>query len=150
MLASYKTVLNSNYSKIPYDTHAINVYDTIQQGTDECTEAYLHRVQYVLECIHHTNDMSSISAICTNYAKILTGLRDDKLCNKLAESKSKKGPTWCRFCRTLQTWLSTLKGPEATLYHLLKSTTHHLIRITVQVTFTGPTNSLQKRHNTLP
>ena len=34
--------------------------------------------------------MSSISAIGTNHAKILTGLRDGKLCNKLAESKAKK------------------------------------------------------------
>ena len=45
-----------------------------QQGTDESTEAYLHRVQDILECIHHTNDMSSIMAIGTNHTKILTGL----------------------------------------------------------------------------
>ena len=34
--------------------------------------------------------MSSISAIGTNHAKILTGLKDGGLCNKLAESKAKK------------------------------------------------------------
>ena len=60
----------------------INTYDTLQQGTDDSTEAYLHRVQDILECKHHTNDMSSILAIGTNCAKILTGLKGGKLPNK--------------------------------------------------------------------
>ena len=34
--------------------------------------------------------MSSITAIGTNHAKILTGLKDSRLQNKLAESKGKK------------------------------------------------------------
>ena len=55
-----KKHLTSNYSEIQYDTHAINAYDTLQQGNDEYAEAYLHREQDILECIHHTNDMSSI------------------------------------------------------------------------------------------
>ena len=83
--------LTNNYSEIPYETHVINAYDTFQQGTDESTEAYLHRVQDILEYIHHTNDMSSIMAIGTNHTKILIGLKDGKLHNKLAESKAKKG-----------------------------------------------------------
>ena len=37
-----------NYSEIPYDSHAINAYDTLQQGTDESTKAYLHRAQDIL------------------------------------------------------------------------------------------------------
>ena len=57
--STLKQHLTSNYSEIPYDTHAINAYDTLQQGTDESTKAYLHRVQDILECIHHTNIMSS-------------------------------------------------------------------------------------------
>ena len=43
--------------------------------------------------------MSSISAIGTNHAKILTGLRDGKLCNNLAESKAKK---WTNMVQVLQ------------------------------------------------
>ena len=35
----------SNYLEIPYDTHAINAYDSLQQGSDESTETYLHRAQ---------------------------------------------------------------------------------------------------------
>ena len=89
----------SNYSEIPYDTHAINAHDTLQQGNDESTEAYLHRAQDILECIHHTNDMSSISAIGTNHTKILTCLKDGRLCNKLAESKAKK---WINMSQVLQ------------------------------------------------
>ena len=51
------------------------------------------RVQDILKCIHHTSGMTSISAICTNHAKILTGLKDSRLWNKLAESKAKKWTT---------------------------------------------------------
>ena len=43
--------------------------------------------------------MSSISAIGTNHAKILTGLRDVRLSNKLAESKAKK---WINMAQVLQ------------------------------------------------
>ena len=89
----------SNYSKILYDTHAINVYDTLQQGKNESTKSYLHRVQEILEYIHHTNDMTSISAIGTNHTKILTGLRDGRICNKVAESKAKK---WSNMAQILQ------------------------------------------------
>ena len=67
--STLKKHLTSNYSEIPYDTHSINAYDGLQQGNDESTEAYLHRAQDILECIHHTNDMSSITAIGTNHAK---------------------------------------------------------------------------------
>ena len=89
--SSLKKHLTSNYLQIPYDTDAINTYDCLQQGNDESTEAYLHRAQDILEHIHHTNDMSSITAIGTNHAKILTDLKDSGLCNKLAESKAKIG-----------------------------------------------------------
>ena len=80
-----KKHLTSNYSEIPYNTHAINDYNSLQQGTDESTEAYLHRAQDILQCRHHTNDMSSITAIGTNHAKILTGLKDSGLHNKLIQ-----------------------------------------------------------------
>ena len=53
-----KQHLTANYSEIPYDTHAINAYNTLQQGADESTKAYLHRAQDIfLEHIHHTNNM---------------------------------------------------------------------------------------------
>ena len=97
-----KQHLTSNFSEIPYDTHAINAYHTLNQGIDGSTKNYLHRVQDILECIHHTNNMSSIMAIGTNHTKILTGPKDGKLCNNLAESKAKKWTTWCRFCNMLQ------------------------------------------------
>ena len=56
-------------------------------------------MQDILEYIHHTNDMSSVTAIGTNHAKILTGLKDGKLHNKLAESKAKK---WTNMAQVLQ------------------------------------------------
>ena len=78
--------LTANYSEIPYNMHAINAYDTLQQGPDEPTEAYLHTAQDILQSIYHTNNMSEITTKGTNHAKILTGLKDKKLCSKLAES----------------------------------------------------------------
>ena len=84
--------------EIPYDTHAINAYN-LHQSNDESTSAYLHRVQDILECIHNTSDMTSIPPIGTNHAKILTGLQDRRLCNKLAESKVKK---WTTMSQVLQ------------------------------------------------
>ena len=41
--STLKQHLTSNYSEIQYDTHAINAYDTLQQGNDELTKVYLHR-----------------------------------------------------------------------------------------------------------
>ena len=79
--------------------HTINAYDNLHQGSNESTSAYLHRAQDILEHIHHTSDMTSILAIGTNHAKILTGLRDSRLCNKLAESKAKK---WTTMSQILQ------------------------------------------------
>ena len=96
---SFKKHLTNNYSKILYDTHAINVYNNLHQGSDESTSAYLHRAQDILECIHYTTDMATISAIGTNHAKILTGLKDSRLHNKLAESKAKK---WTNMSQVLQ------------------------------------------------
>ena len=96
---SLKKHLTTNYLEIPYDTHAINAYNNLHQGSDESTSAYLHRAQDILEHIHNTSNMTSIPAIGTNHAKILTGLRDSRLCNKLAESKAKK---WTTMCQVLQ------------------------------------------------
>ena len=96
---SFKKHLTSNYSEILYDTHAISMYDSLEQGNGESTEAYLHRAQDILEHIHHTNDMSSITAVGMNHEKILTGLKDSRLCNKLAESKAKNELIWHMFYR---------------------------------------------------
>ena len=43
--------------------------------------------------------MATISAIGTNHVKILTGLKDGRLHNKLAESKAKK---WTNMSQVLQ------------------------------------------------
>ena len=75
------------------------MYNSLQQDSNESTEAYLHRAQDILECIHHSNDMSSITAIGTNDAKILTSLKDSRLHNKLAKSKAKK---WITMAQVLQ------------------------------------------------
>ena len=88
---SLKKHLTSNYSEILYNTHAVNAYDSLHQGSNEPTIAYLYRAQDILELIHHTGNMSSISAIGTNHVKILTGLKDSRLQNKLAKSKAKNG-----------------------------------------------------------
>ena len=96
---SLKKHLTTNYLEIPYNTHAINAYDNLHQGSNESTSGYLHRVQDILKHIHHTSNMTSISAIGTNHAKYLTGLKDSRLRNKLAKSKAKNGLPCPKFCR---------------------------------------------------
>ena len=80
----------------------------LQQGTDESTEAYLHRAQDILEGIHHTNDMSSISAIGTNHAKLLTGLRDGK-----HKSKAIK---WTNMAQVLQDIMDMVQRLLSTIF----------------------------------
>ena len=46
-----------------------------------------------------TGKMSSIITIGTNHGKILTGLKDSQLQNKLAKSKAKNGLPWPRSYR---------------------------------------------------
>ena len=91
--------LTGNYSEIPYNTYAINAYDSLHKGSDEPTIVYLHSVQGILEHIQHTSDMSSITGLTTNHAKLLTGLKGSKLQNKLAESIAKK---WTTMAQVLQ------------------------------------------------
>ena len=90
---SLKKHLTTNYLEVLYDTHAINAYNNLHQGNNESLSAYLHRAQDILEHIHHTSDMTSISTIGTNHGKILNGLKDSRLRNKLAKSKAKKWTT---------------------------------------------------------
>ena len=59
----------------------------------------MHRAQDILGCICHTSNMTSISTIKTNHANILMGLRDSRLCNKLATSTAKK---WTTVSQVLQ------------------------------------------------
>ena len=48
--SSLKKHLTSNYSETPYDTLAINAYDSLHQGSDKSTIVYLHRVQDIFKC----------------------------------------------------------------------------------------------------
>ena len=99
MLVYTKTALTKQLFQNTLQHSCDKCIQHLQQGTNESTKAYLHRAQDILECIHHTNDMSSISAVSTNHTKILTGLRNGKLQNKLAESKAKK---WINMVQILQ------------------------------------------------
>ena len=125
----------------------INAYDTLQQHTDESTKAYLHRVQDILECIHHPNDMSSISAISINHTKILIGLKDGKLHNKLADSKAKKWTNMVQVLQDIADMAVNFERSRGYLLPSLESTTHCLMLITILVSFTGLASHLQKRHN---
>ena len=127
-------ILLANYSEISYDMHAINAYDTLQQGSDEPTEGHLHRAQDILEHIHHTNNMSKITAIGTKHAEILTSLKDKKLYSKLAESKVKKWSSLAQVLLMLLRWPSVLRDLEDISYHPLRSTKQLLTATNTLVT----------------
>ena len=140
---SLKKHLTNNYSKILYDTHTINAYDNLHQGSDESTSAYLHRVQDILEHIHHTTDMGTISVISANHAKILTGLKDGKLCNKLAESKAKKWTNMSQVLPDIADMVVDFKRSCGYSLLTLRCNTFHQIHL---IPLSGPTGSLQKIH----
>ena len=141
-MAFFKKHLTSNYSEILYDTHAIKAYDSLHQGSNESTIVYLNRVQDILECIHHTSDMSSITAISTFHAKILTGLKESWLQNKLAESKAKKWTTMAQLLRDAADM--DVDFERSCGYSLL---TFSMFYLQILVPLTGPTSHLQKVHN---
>ena len=74
----------------------MTVYINVAMSQQLCTYT---GPQDILECINHTSDMSSITAMGTNHAKTLTGLKDSWLWNKLAESKAKE---WTTMAQVLQ------------------------------------------------
>ena len=141
-----KQHLTTNYSKIPYSTHAINAYETLQQGADKSTKANLHRVQDILEHIHHTNNMSSITGIGTNHTKILTGLKDKKLHNKLGESTAKK---WTNMAQVLHDVAEMAVSFERSRgYSLPSFEVNHSTAISLKVTtITDSASCLQKIHS---
>ena len=136
--SSLKKHLTSNYSKILYDTHAINAHDSLQQGSNESTKAYLHRAQDILECIHHTSDMSSITAIGTNHAKILTGLNN----SRLAELKAKN---WITMAQVLQDVVDMVVDFKRS--HGYSLPMFNVFHTRILVPLTGPTSHLQKAYN---
>ena len=86
--------------------------------------------------------MSSITTIGMNHMKILTGLKDSRLHNKLAKSKAKKWVNMgtgssghSRYGHGL------LKDHVAIPYQPLKCNTFQLL---IPVTLTGPASHLQK------
>ena len=67
-------------------------------------------MQDILKHIHHTSDLTSIPTIGTNHAKILTGLKDSRLRNKLAKSKAKKWPTMSQVLQDIADMAIDFKG----------------------------------------
>ena len=56
------------------------MYDSLQQGNNKSTEAYLHRHKTYLSA-YIIPMMSSITTIGLNHAKILTGIKASRLHN---------------------------------------------------------------------
>ena len=83
--------------------------------------------------------------ISTNHAKILPGLKDKKLCSKLAESKAKNGTTWHRSYKMLLRWPSALRDIEDIPSHPLRSIRQWLTaaKILIATNITKPTKCTQ-------
>ena len=144
-MSTLKKHLTSNYSEIPYDTHAISAYDSLQQGNNESTEVYLHRAQDILECIHPTNDMSSITAIGTNHTKIFTCLKDSRLHNKLAKSKAKRWVNMAKVLQDITDMAMNFERPHG--YSLPTFNVHHVLAsnsVNSYMSSKPPTKSVQQ------
>ena len=56
--------------------------------------------------------MSSITAIGTNHAKILPGLKDSRLCNELSKSKAKEWITMAQVLQDIADMAVDFEGPH--------------------------------------
>ena len=86
--------------------------------------------------------MTSNPAISTNHAKISTGLRDNRLCNKLVECKAKK---WTTMSQVLQDVADMAIDFERSLWVLtpnIQSSIYFILQILVLLTV--PTSQLQR------
>ena len=58
---SFRQRLIEHYSNVPYKSNAMFAYFHLLQGDEKPTAQYLVRAKVLLECIHHTTKLSSIS-----------------------------------------------------------------------------------------
>ena len=88
--------------------------------------------------------MTSIPAIGTNHAKILTGLKDSRLCNKLAEYKAKKWTTMSQVLQDVTDMAIDFKGHVDTHSQNSKFNMFHP---QILILLTGPASQLQETNN---
>ena len=75
MWKELKRTLSRQYSSIPFNSHTSQAFAYLQQGPDELLEMYLHHECELLLKIHHTSDMSHISAASLNHYTVGYGLK---------------------------------------------------------------------------
>ena len=90
MWKDLKSELLRQYSKIPFDSHAIQVLAHIWQGHNELLEMYLHHASELLSKIHHTTNMIQILAEGLNYYTVVYCLNS----TKLKDTKVPTGILW--------------------------------------------------------
>ena len=78
-----KSELSRQYSTIPFDSHATQVFTCLQQGPSYLNEMYLHHANELLSEIYHTTDMTQIAAESSNYYTIVYDLNSTKLKDKI-------------------------------------------------------------------
>ena len=66
-----KNELLRQYSTILFDSHTTQGFDSLQQGSDELLEMYLHHTSDLLSKIHLTTDMFQILTEGLNHCTMM-------------------------------------------------------------------------------
>ena len=83
-----KKELSTQYSAIPFDSHATQAFAQLEQGPDELLDMYLHHSSELLSNIYHTSDLSTILAEDLNHYTVVYGLNGRRLQNSVVEHQS--------------------------------------------------------------
>ena len=79
MWGGSKNKLSRQYSSVPFDSHVTQSFAHLQQGLDELLKIYFHCASKLLLKIHHTSDMSNISAEGLNHNTVVYVLNSREL-----------------------------------------------------------------------
>ena len=60
---NFRKWLIEHYSNMAYTSDAMYTYSHLSRGNEEPTTQYLSRAKVLLECIHHTDKLSSIPSV---------------------------------------------------------------------------------------
>ena len=89
------------YLTIPFNSHATQSVDHLQQGPSELLEMYLHRASEPLSKIHHMVDLSQILGEGLNYYTMVSGQNVNKVKDNIVGHQS-------TYCRTVEDCFSNI------------------------------------------
>ena len=84
---SFRQWLIEHYSNVPYASDPMYTYSHLLQGIEEPTTQYLSRAKVLLEHIHHTTKLSSITGVGWENLYLVRGLKAPHMRRRVASEQ---------------------------------------------------------------